>query len=817
MTVLLLTAAQSAHAGGITMIYPENGAINVPAGTTIISWTGGNGSYNYTLSGNSEYGASSSSGSISIIGANPSIEANLLPGTTYELTIVSGRSYGVFHFTTADPVKVSGISMTEKELTITEGETGYLDYTISPSDAYDTKVTWKSSNTGVASVNSWGEIKAVAPGNATITATTRDGGYQAHCNVTVKSAAVAVTGITLAESEISLVEGNKKELRYTILPSNATDKTVTWRSSNSGVASVDGSGVVSAVSPGNATITAATKDGDYQAYCTITVEKAVVNVTGIILDKSVLNLIKGKKAKLTATVLPHDATNKNILWSSNNTAAATVSGTGEVSAAGVGSAVITAMTEDGGYSAEANVYVDKITPVIESAPAASAITEGMPLEESVLSGGSVFHEGKEVEGSFRWEDPTIIPTLADSAKTKYSVVFHAADGASYNNVHTTTTLEIKKAPVAVTGVALNKESADIFKGNKLKLIATVTPDNATNKNLSWSSEDDGIAAVDANGIVSGVAAGKTNVTVTTVDGGFSASTTVNVWKKTPEITLKPTASAISEGSPLKESVITGGTAVHRETVVPGAFVWKAPSIIPTLDDSMKTEYEVVFKPTDGKTYNEASTKIRVEVKKVVIAVTGVKISSPSMLLKIGDIGTLSAAVRPENATNKAVSWKSSNDNVAKVDAAGNVSALAEGSATITVVAEDGGFADNCHVSVSRIPVTGISLSKETLELNEGMSATIHATITPEKATNKSLLWSSADEKIATVDDKGNVKAVASGVTEITATTVDGGFSAKCRITVRHYSDGGGSGGCDYGLGWLALFAVVPLFKRRKTR
>lgn len=82
VTILLSAAAQSAYAAGITMLYPPDGATNVPAGPITISWSGGNGTYRYSFTGSSEYGQSSSSGTISIVGANPSIEENLAPGTT---------------------------------------------------------------------------------------------------------------------------------------------------------------------------------------------------------------------------------------------------------------------------------------------------------------------------------------------------------------------------------------------------------------------------------------------------------------------------------------------------------------------------------------------------------------------------------------------------------------------------------------------------------------------------------------------------------------------------------------------------------------
>ena len=148
-----------------------------------------------------------------------------------------------------------------------------------------------------------GKVTAVAKGSCTVTATTKDGGFKASCSVTVSDSTVAVTGVTLDQKEMSIAIGGTKTLTATVALAGASDKTVTWSTSNAKIATVS-AGKVTAVAEDQAVITATTKDGGFKASCTVTVTKASVKVTGVKLSASDLVIAKGDKAALTATVSP---------------------------------------------------------------------------------------------------------------------------------------------------------------------------------------------------------------------------------------------------------------------------------------------------------------------------------------------------------------------------------------------------------------------------------------------------------------------------------------------------------------------------------
>jgi hypothetical protein len=177
-----------------------------------------------------------------------------------------------------------------------------------------------------------------------------------------------------------------------------------------------------------------------------------------------------------------------------------------------------------------------------------------------------------------------------------------------------------------------------------------------------------------------------------------------------------------------------------------------------------------------------------------VVVTGVSLDKTTLSLVEGSSATLTATIVPAEAANKRVTWKSSASDVASVDAEGKVTAVKAGTATITVTTADGAKTATCAVTVEAnvVPVTGVSLNKTILELGEGQSETLSATVTPENASNKDVAWSSSDAEVATVDTAGKVTALKAGSATITVTTADGGKTASCAVTVIQngsYSDG----------------------------
>ena len=253
-------------------------------------------------------------------------------------------------------VGVTGIWVNKEELTLIAGDTETLTATVTPEDATNQKVTWTSTNEAVATVDQSGKVNAISEGTAKISVTTDDGGKTAACNVIVKAATVPVSGVRIDKDQITLTAGETETLTATITPDNATNKKVTWASSNTAAATIDQDGKVSAVSEGTAAITVTTEDGGKSATCHVLVKAATVPVTSVSLNKEVINLTVGDTETLTAVITPENATNKGVAWSSNNPGVATVEN-GKITAIAVGKTTISAITDDGGKVANCSITV----------------------------------------------------------------------------------------------------------------------------------------------------------------------------------------------------------------------------------------------------------------------------------------------------------------------------------------------------------------------------------------------------------------------------------------------------------------------------
>lgn len=189
-----------------------------------------------------------------------------------------------------------------------------------------------------------------------------------------------------------------------------------------------------------------------------------------------------------------------------------------------------------------------------------------------------------------------------------------------------------------------------------------------------------------------------------------------------------------------------------------------------------------FTPHPGLKNPTRMEKVVTEVK-----VTGVSLDKTSVELAVGETLTLVATVQPADATNKNVTWASDHPEVVSVDN-GKVTAVAAGTATVTVTTVDGGYTASCTVVVkpvdeTPVAVTGVSLDQDAITLEVGKSATLVATVEPPNAANKTVTWTSSDDTICTVDSSGKVTGVAEGTATITVTTVEGNYSASCQVTV----------------------------------
>ena len=609
-------------------------------------------------------------------------------------------------------VAVESVSIDPSSMALTEDDTKQLTAVISPSNASIKTVTWKSLDPKYATVDENGVVTAVSAGMATISVTTDDGKKTANCHVTVKAKIIPVTGVSLDHTSLTLIEGESETLTATVAPENATDKSVTWKSSNTSVAAVSSSGVVTAKAAGVATITVTTNDGSKTAQCNVTVS---VPVSGVSLDKTSLTLPVGDTQTLTATVSPSNASDKSVAWSSGNTSVATVSSTGVVTAKAAGTTTITVTTKDGGKTATCNVTV--VIPVT-----------GVSLDQTSLT--MVAGDNRTLTATVSPSDATDKSVTWSSSNTSVAtvsstgVVTAKAGGSATITVTTndggkTASCSVTVS-VPVTGVSLNKTSLTLSEGDTQTLTATVSPTTATDKEVTWASDNETVATVTSSGAIVAKNAGTAVITVTTHDGAKTASCAVTVKPRVTGVSLDNTSISLTVGSTQTlTATVTPADALDKSVT------WSSNN---TSVATVSTYGVVTAKAAGTATItvrtNDGGKTATCTVTVTAVSVTGVSLNKSSLTLYEGDSETLTATVSPTNATNKSVTWSTSNSSVASVTSSGRITALSAGSATITVTTSDGGKKATCSVTVKSDPhgAVDLGLSVKWSSYNYGASS-----------------------------------------------------------------------------------------------
>ena len=584
------------------------------------------------------------------------------------------------------------------------------------------------------------------------------------------------TGISLNKSSLTLNIGESQTLTATVSPSNATDKSVTWSTGNSSVATVSTGGTVKGVSAGQTTITAKTSNGK-TATCTVYVNKPA---TGFSLNKPSTTLKVGQTEKLVATITPSDASVKTISWSSSDKSVATVDGDGNVKAFTPGTTKITASLFNSNLSASCIVTVIKN----------SNDPTGITLDITNISGkiGDVQLINATVSPS-NADDKTVTWTSSNSEiayVTSYGVVTLKSAGTAtvtaktVNGLTATCIVVVKSSEIKPTGITLSTNSVTLEKGKSTTILATVSPDNATDKTVTWSTNNSSVAVV-SGGKITAIGEGTTTITAKTVNG-YSATCSVKV---SPDKIL-PTGITLNTDS---VSISVGETTRISCTVLPSNATDKSVSWSTSNVSVAAVSYNSTYCYIEAKSAGKATITARtsnnliatctVTVTEIILP-NKITLSHSSVSLNVGETENLSATVYPSNATDKSVSWSSNNTSVASVSSNGTIKAHSKGKATI-IVKTSNGKTDSCIVTVSEPEAESISLSTYNLNMKVGDKRIVFATVYPSNADD-TVKWSSSNSRKARVDNDGYITALRTGTVTITAKTSNG-LKAECSVTI----------------------------------
>ncbi len=733
------------------------------------------------------YTYKSNNTSVATVDASGNVTGVKKGETTVTVTATSGGEIytAVCTVKVNETIPVNSLSSAEittsSTINLTVNETRDFNVVVLPSNASNKKLAWACTDDSVLKITDKGtnatgiataELKALKAGQVDVTFATTDGTNISKTFTVVVKPLISSLSFT-EETKVLTLNTAGERFKTVIAPSNAGNQVLTWTSSDTTVCKVDYNGVLYPQSLGTCYITATTQDGtNIRVTGSVRVSEMASLVT---LNKNDLTLKVPDRYQLSATVVAIDGSSyKDVQWSSSDSKIATVDKNGLVTAKYPGVVVIKAMAIDG-----TEKYDNCIITVVQ------------PLEDLILPKTKNVYVGETVTVSAEF-----VPEYATNKKVTWSSSEPSVATVNQSGVVTgksegKTTITcvsddggivatcVVSVLIKTTGVSLNYTTSKIWKDKSVTLIPTITPADATIKDVTWTSSDNSVATVDENGVVTGVAGGTCTITCKTKDGGKTAKCT---------ITVLESATGVSFAS-VSENLYLGQVITNKASVIPSTATNQNVTYATSNDLVVRvTQSGEITAVGEGKAVVTAKTEdgsfiatcdVTVYSK---IPVTGLTLDKSTLSLDVGEYYTFLATVYPSNASDKGITWRTDNSTVLSVSQTGLVRGKAAGTAIVTATTDDGNFSRQCKVTVTQ-PVTGVRLNAASISLAKGKSKTLVANVLPTNATNKEIMWDSTDEDVATVSTNGVVKAVGAGNCTITATTVDGLYTATCDINV----------------------------------
>lgn len=611
---------------------------------------------------------------------------------SHSLITVYGTDENVHKIRVVQPV--TSITLNRTQASLAQGGTLSLSYVTTPSDFYSqavSPISYSSSNPSVATVDAEGKVTALSNGTAVITASYTEGNVAARCTITVgkqqanaqtpaapqpNQATPKATSIRLNTGKLTLEKGKKATLTYTLTP--ATGEKVSWKSSNPKVASVNAKGRVTAKKAGTAVITAKLSS-KVKATCRIKVPK---RPTSIRLNKKRLTLQLNKSYRLTCKCLPTGSTAK-ITWKSNKPAVASVSAKGKVTGKKTGTATITARSQNGKKAVcKVTVKAPKAKSV-QVTPKAVTLNQGQTQKLTY----TLKPQGAKGKVTFQSSKPKVASVNAKGMVTAKSGGTATIRVKVSSKVQASCQVTVRKSP---DSIRLNTGRLTLKKGASGKLTYSLSPAGSYAQ-VSFQSSSAAVR-VQNDGTVTAVSVGSATVTATT-SNGKKASCLVTVTPGDPTgIRLQQTSLTLEKGTSrqLTYTLIPGDSAgsVTFSSSDTGVAVVDAAGTVTAKGSGTAT---ITARISSGA---QASCQVTVPVHAERISIyMGEK---RLFYVGAGESLKLSYNVIP-NTHVDTLSWLSSDDSIATVDAQGVIRGKREGLVTIT--GEVNGLTASCQVQV----------------------------------------------------------------------------------------------------------------------
>ncbi len=524
---------------------------------------------------------------------------------------------------------------------------------------------------------------------------------------------IAPEAVLLNQNEVGIKKGRDYQLVYTVIPDNSTNKQVVFESSDPSVARVnETTGYIEALKNGTATITVKTLINEKVNECVVNVGNQSVELTGININEKRISLAVGFFSTLSYKIVPSNANDVGLQFSSSDPSVAQVNSKGRIHALKPGSAIITVSTANGTISdtAYVNVYQQGTSTVVNGQ---SIKTETYPTainikEESMnLKVGSTNQLTTSITPSSASSKVTWSSSNSKVASVNQNGLVTAVSAGTATIVAKTINGKTDVCTVNVGNYSLGLKNIDITINYSLlpvgvtkQLYVAFMPSNASNKSITWISSNPSVATVDSSGIVRAVAAGTATITARAVDGGFTDKATIEVVER--EKVISETGISFSSSS---YPVGVNGTITLSPIITPSNssftnvnFTTSNPNVA-TVDRNGVVKGIGAGTATITATTTHKKLQATATINVSVIPSTGVNLTATKITLPLNETYTLNPVVQPSNASDKTVTYKSKSTKIATVSETGIIKAVKVGKTTITITPKGGGTATSVTVNV----------------------------------------------------------------------------------------------------------------------
>jgi uncharacterized protein YjdB len=756
---------------------------------------------------------SSSNPLVASVGANGSVQG-ILPGTS-TITVTAGGQTSSFNVAVSVAVLTSIAITPANPANFAKGTTQQFTAMGTFSDGstqnLTSSATWSSSNTSVFTVNSNGLATGTGIGSASLTAT--------YAGQTATTPAFQVTPAVVASIAVtpqnqSLIVGNMQQYTATATYTDSTtadvSSTARWSSSNTSIATINSSGLVSATAAGNTTITA--QLNGQSGTSTLTVTTPSVTLVSVAVTPQGQSVVAGNTQQYRAFATYSDNSTADVTstsaWSSSYTSVATINRTGLVSTIAAGSAIVTAQLNGRFATSTLTVTAAPVAPMLQQivvTPASSAGTlvshrasvQSRPTAHDVAPGATQQFIATGVYSDQSTQD---ITTLVSWSSSLTSVATINSTGlasalaagttsiqAQLNGLSDAVNFTVTAPAVTLQSITITPYSGSVAKGNTQQFTAAgLYSDGSTQSittQVTWQSSVPAVANIDSNGLASSIAGGNTQIWASL--SGQSAVATLTVSPATlTSLAITPQTASIASGTTQQYKAI--GTLTDGSTQdLTNSVNWS------TSNSSLAIVNATGFAVTAGTGSVSIVASAGAVASTATLTITtatanSIQVTPSPLSLPAGGSQQLLVTATftdgsSQNVTS-AATFVSSNSSVVTVDSNGNLKAVGPGTATVAVTLN--GVTTTLSVTVGNATVTSIAITPQNPTLAAGQSQQLTATATYSDGSTEDLTstvtWASSNSTVATVSPTGNVIVAQTGTANISATY--GGVSASATIT-----------------------------------